>query len=268
MEAFGKVHHSQRHYGQWDQMEEKERQLHREEMADLYLMTAERYEHSAIFLHPNPGRDDEVFRLIDLMREKSGDRYFLMMHGDATYSITDAAHMEAFSLRLYDEPEKVKREPERDQTRLGGASLCGGLDGFAMCADSFQRRSHDGVVSEFVTLPGAAHSGVCAWTCTIRTPAAISCRSSTNSCRPTPRPALLDYAAGIDIAGQALYGVRLFIGNVNTARPSTRACVENALLPSTRHARWRLHLLHQQLYTACLSRYELISTCGRRRGLP
>ncbi len=55
MEAFGQVHPSQRHYGQWDQMEEKERELHRDDMADLYIRTAERYEHSAIFLHPNPG---------------------------------------------------------------------------------------------------------------------------------------------------------------------------------------------------------------------
>ena len=29
MEAFGKVHPSQRNYAQWSQMEEKERQLHR-----------------------------------------------------------------------------------------------------------------------------------------------------------------------------------------------------------------------------------------------
>src|SRR5690242_5203830 len=74
MEAFGKVHPSQRHYCQWDQMEEKERQLHRDDMADLYIATAERYEHSAIFLHPNPGREDEVHRLIDAVREKCGDR--------------------------------------------------------------------------------------------------------------------------------------------------------------------------------------------------
>ncbi len=37
MEAFGQVHPSQRHYGQWDQMEEKERELHRDDMADLYV---------------------------------------------------------------------------------------------------------------------------------------------------------------------------------------------------------------------------------------
>ena len=34
MEAFGKVHPSQRSYSQWFQMEEKERQMHRQEMAD------------------------------------------------------------------------------------------------------------------------------------------------------------------------------------------------------------------------------------------
>lgn len=30
MEAFGRLHPSQRRYGQWDQMSEKERQLHRQ----------------------------------------------------------------------------------------------------------------------------------------------------------------------------------------------------------------------------------------------
>ena len=35
MEKFGRVHPSQRHYGQWDQMSEKERDLHRRDVADL-----------------------------------------------------------------------------------------------------------------------------------------------------------------------------------------------------------------------------------------
>ena len=56
MEAFGKVHPSHRSYHQWDQMEERERRLHREDMADLYLAVAERFGHSAIFLHANPNR--------------------------------------------------------------------------------------------------------------------------------------------------------------------------------------------------------------------
>src|SRR5512144_1777799 len=80
MEAFGRVHPSHRSYSQWMQMEEKERQLHREDMARLFIETAERYEHSAIFLHPNPGSEEEINRLVDTVRELSGDRYFLMIH--------------------------------------------------------------------------------------------------------------------------------------------------------------------------------------------
>lgn len=139
MEAFGKLHPSQRTYGQWTQMEEKERQLHRNDMADLYIMTAERFEHSAIFLHPNPGSEEETFRLIDLIREKSGDRYFLMMHGDATYGIPDGNHMEEFSFRLADEPEKMKAEAaarvDRALARAERIRDHGGLDGFALCDD-------------------------------------------------------------------------------------------------------------------------------------
>jgi uroporphyrinogen decarboxylase len=120
-------------------MEEKERQLHRHEMADLYIMTAERYEHSAIFLHPNPGTMEEIFRLIDLVREKSGNRYFLMLHGDATFSIPDGTHMQAFSYRLVDEPEKLKAEADamvnHALERAERLREHGGLDGFALCAD-------------------------------------------------------------------------------------------------------------------------------------
>ncbi len=139
MEAFGKVHPSQRAYGQWDQMEEKERRLHRAEMADIYVATAERYEHSAIFLHPNPGTDEETCRLIDLVRERTGNRYFLMLHGDATFSIPDGAGMERFSYRIADEPAKVKADAQRmvewALKRAGGLQAHGGLDGFALCSD-------------------------------------------------------------------------------------------------------------------------------------
>ena len=112
IEALGKLHPSQRIYSQWDQMEEKERRLHRAEIARIHVETAERFEHSAIFIHPNPGTEDETLRLIDLIREQSGDRFFLMLHGDATYGIPDGKTMEEFSLRLVDEPQKLKVEAE------------------------------------------------------------------------------------------------------------------------------------------------------------
>ena len=139
MEAFGKVHPSHRQYAQWVQMEEKERKLHREDMADLYIATAEKYEHSAIFLHPNPFTLDEILQLIDIVREKSDGRYFLMLHGDATYSIPGGDSMAAFSYRLVDDPEGLKQEAEdRVNFALENAeriSQHGGLDGLALCSD-------------------------------------------------------------------------------------------------------------------------------------
>jgi len=139
MEAFGKVHPSHRNYEQWMQMKEHERELHRRDMADLYIATAERFEHSAILLHPNPGNLEETMRLIDAVREKSGDRFFLMLHGDSTFSVPDGTHMEEFSYRIVDEPEKLKEEAEAG---LGAAldrgerlRKHGGLDGFALCSD-------------------------------------------------------------------------------------------------------------------------------------
>lgn len=139
MEVFNKVHPSHRNYSQWDQMSEKERELHRVDMADIFIATAERYNHSAIFLHPNPSRLEEILRQVDLVREKTGDKYFLMIHGDATFSIPDGEHMQEFSYRIADEPEKLKEEADKMvNNALAKAEKIarhGGLDGFALCAD-------------------------------------------------------------------------------------------------------------------------------------
>lgn len=139
MEAFGKVHPLHRDYSQWFQMEEKERQLHRHDMADIFIATAERYEHSAIFVHPSPGEFDECARLIEIIREKTGDRYFLMKHGDATFDIPDGNTMMEFSYRLKDEPETLKAEADRlveeALQKAARQKSLGGLDGFALCAD-------------------------------------------------------------------------------------------------------------------------------------
>jgi len=139
MEAFGKTHPLHRNYNQWLQMTERERDLHRRDMADLYIATAERFDHSAIFLHPNPNTFEEICRLIDLVREKTGNRYFLMLHGDATFSLPDGGHMEEFSYRLADEPDKVHAEAagyvERAIRNAEKFRHHGGLDGFALCAD-------------------------------------------------------------------------------------------------------------------------------------
>ena len=139
MEAFGRVHPSHRAYHQWEQMEENERELHRRDMADLYIATAERFDHSAIFMHPNPGTFEETLRLVDIIRERTGDRYFLMLHGDATFSVPDGAGMVEFAYRLADEPDKVHAEAEflvnQALKQAARHRAHGGLDGFALCAD-------------------------------------------------------------------------------------------------------------------------------------
>jgi uroporphyrinogen decarboxylase len=139
MEAFGRVHPLHRFYEQWDQMEEIERQLHREDMADLYIKTAERFEHSAIFLHPNPNTLDETLHVIDIVRERTGDTYFLMIHGDATFEIPTGAAIADFCYRLADRPDEVHNEAEQRVERFLEKARAfkehGGLDGFALCSD-------------------------------------------------------------------------------------------------------------------------------------
>ena len=139
MEKFGKVHPSHRSYHQWDQMSAREKKAHREDIAGLYIATAEAYGHDAIFVHPNPGSHDEIIRLLQTIREMSGSKYFLMMHGDPTYAIPDGNHMLEFTYRLADDPEGVKAEAQanvegalRWAEELRGRGL---LDGFALCSD-------------------------------------------------------------------------------------------------------------------------------------
>lgn len=139
MEAFGKLHPSQRAFHQWDQMTEHERTLHREDIADTFIMTARHYEHSAIFLHPNPGGHEEAFRLIDCIREKTGDEFFLMLHGDATYAIPDGDSMMSWTEWLYEDFDRAKQKAQEqvDQalTYAEAYQKHGGLDGFALCSD-------------------------------------------------------------------------------------------------------------------------------------
>jgi uroporphyrinogen decarboxylase len=141
MEAFGRMHPSQRHYAQWQQMSDAERDLHRRDIADLYVETARHYEHSAIFFHPPGGwsDDDDTLRTFDHIRDISGDEFFLMMHGDATYAIPSGEEMVGFVDRIADEPEKVKAQADRmvdDALRRAERfARHGALDGFALCSD-------------------------------------------------------------------------------------------------------------------------------------
>ena len=142
MEAFGRVHPQHRTFSQWDQMSEAERDLHRRDVADLYIRIAERYEQSAIyFLPPSgwPADRSEEMRCLGHIREASGDRYALLLPGDATYSIPTGTNMEEFAAWLVEKPHEVT---DKAQRMVDGAlaeaerfRAAGVLDGFCMCSD-------------------------------------------------------------------------------------------------------------------------------------
>ncbi len=139
MEKFGRIHPSHMRFNQWSQMSDCERSLHRENIADTFIMTAEEYGHSAIFVHPPISSDVEIRRLLEVIKEKSGDKFFLIMHGDSTFEIPDGDGMYEFSYQLVDNPHALKDEASRrlearlkEAEKLKGTGL---LDGFALCSD-------------------------------------------------------------------------------------------------------------------------------------
>jgi uroporphyrinogen decarboxylase len=140
MEAFGKVHPSHRTFGQWKQMSDAERRAQLDDAARVYLMTAEHYDHSAIFLHgAGSGTEEHEEAFINLVDRLGDGEYFLMIHGDATYSIPGGSDMMAWCGRMVDDPQGLKDDAQRmvdnALTRAKRLRKNTALDGFAMCAD-------------------------------------------------------------------------------------------------------------------------------------
>ena len=81
---------------------------------------------------------------MDLIRERTGDRYFLMKGGDATFGIPDGQYRTQFVDRLIDEPEKAKTEVQKmvDAAieRAEELRRHGGIDGFALNTDYCDNR--------------------------------------------------------------------------------------------------------------------------------
>jgi uroporphyrinogen decarboxylase len=139
MESFGKVHPSHRNYIQWNQMSKKEQKLHIDDIAQVYVDTAIKYSHSAIFVHSDPSNYERTAPVLERIREISGDEYFIMMHGDPTFAIPDGNTMMDFTERIYEEPEALKEEAAKrvEAFKSYGDSFKGKglLDGFALCSD-------------------------------------------------------------------------------------------------------------------------------------
>lgn len=139
MEVLGKVHPSHRQYSQWNQMSMIEKKLQINDMADCYIDIAKKYHQDALFVHPNPGDYDNTKWLLETIREKTGNEYYIMMHGDTTCSIPDGDSMMDFTVQMYEEPEAVhemqKRWGDSAYENAQKFSKTGLLDGYALCSD-------------------------------------------------------------------------------------------------------------------------------------
>ncbi len=144
MEVFGKVHPCHRNYFQWDQMSEKEKSLHRIDVADVYVDIAKKFDHSAIFFQQPMGWNEknnieETIKCLELIREKSGDDFFMMIHGDATLRMPTGDDMMELINRIADDKQGLKDECDRMvDSALAKAETykkAGVLDGFALCTD-------------------------------------------------------------------------------------------------------------------------------------
>jgi len=143
LESLGRIHPHQKSLVQWKQMTKTEQNLHIEYDADTYIQTAEKYNHSAIFIEFGFKQMDEYeknIRLLEKIREKSGDRFFLMMEGDPTFPMPDGQNMLAFSERMFEDEDGLKSEAEarlarRIEIAEELAKIGGLVDGFMMACD-------------------------------------------------------------------------------------------------------------------------------------
>ncbi len=140
MEALGRLHPSNRCFGKWAQMSERERDLHRRDVADTQVATYRKFGLSGtIYNTPGCFSEEDLKLCIEHFRELSGMEFFVSLHGDATYSIPDGSHMMEFIGRIADEPEAVKREAQAmvDRALERGARIkeWGTVDGFCLCSD-------------------------------------------------------------------------------------------------------------------------------------
>jgi len=288
MEAFGRVHPSQRHYGQWAQMSAAERGLHRRDIADLHVATARRYDHAAIFFHPPGGwgadGDDETLRCLEIIRQLSGTDYFLMIHGDATMSIPSGERMMEAACELADRPQAVKdrcaRAVDGALARGRNFAAAGLLDGWALCSDyCFNDRPFlsPAMFDEFVTpylarlIAGYREMGFFVIKHTDGNIMPIL--DSLVSARPHALHSL-DPQGGVDIAEvKRRVGEEVcLIGNVSCALLDTGSdeqCVESARY-ALRHGMpggGYVFSTSNCIYTGmALRRYELILDVWRREG--
>jgi uroporphyrinogen decarboxylase len=140
MEALGRLHPQFRSLDKWQQMSEREKDLHRRDVADVQVETYRKFGLSGtIFNVPGAFKDEDIELCIDHFRALSGQEFFVSLHGDATYSLPSGSRMMDFVVRLAEEPDVVKDKARQmvDNALERGARIkeWGTVDGFCLCSD-------------------------------------------------------------------------------------------------------------------------------------
>lgn len=106
------------------------------ENVDTMLEVYEKLEYDAIPVqHLNR---EHTLQTIRRIRQVSGWKYMLVVHGDGTFAIPDGPGMEEMAYRLFDEPETVHAEAEQiclAAIEKNRRSMDAGCDGFILCSD-------------------------------------------------------------------------------------------------------------------------------------
>ena len=285
MEAFGRVHPSQRHYGQWNQMSDTERSLHQRDVADLHVATARRYEHSGIFFQsPGGWAEADRMRALEIIREISGMDYFLTLHGDATHSLPSGDRMMDFVGRIADRPQELKDDSERmvDTALARGRRYRarGVLDGFTLCADYcfndnpfLSPAMFDEFITPYLSRLTAGYREMGFYVIKHTDGNIMPILGSLVSTNPHALHSL-DPQGGVDIAEvKRLVGDRVcLIGNVNCAKLQTGT--DEEVVESVRYALRHgmpgggyIFSTSNCIYTGMpLARYELMLDVWRREG--
>lgn len=285
LEAIGMVHPSQRSFGQWNQMSAPEKKLQMDYMADTYILTAQKYGHSAIFVHPNPGDFENTVRLLYTIRERSGDEYFLMLHGDPTFSMPNGNNMLEFTRRMYEEEEDLKDEAEfalneRIYFAQQLSAYPGLVDGFALCSDYcfnvnpfFSPEMFDKYITPYLSAVIAAFREMGYYSIKHTDGNIMPIARQMVDCKPDALHSL-DPQGGVDLAEmKRLYGSEVaLIGNVNCGLLQTGSeeeCTQDVLrsLRDGMPGYGYIFSTSNCAYTGLpLERYELMNRLWREHG--
>jgi uroporphyrinogen decarboxylase len=231
--------------GQWEQEPSRAAEYLRSD-ARLFVDIADRFDYCFTFYsHVTRPTWEDYAEGVRVLRELDGGRRLLLAHGDSTMGIPDGGRMVQSALDLYEKPQLVKDEQEKnlgEALARGEKLMAAGLDGFGLCSDYCFNNGpflSPGMFAEFVTpyltrlIKGYRDMG--AYVIKHTDGNIMPILDQLVSANPHALHSL-DPMAGVDIAEvKRICGSRVcLIGNVNCALMQTGT--DEEILESCRHA--------------------------------